>query len=67
MGHGSGSGDKLARGARSASYLTTEKAITDARWNAMFEEFEPEVFAKKENASRVKVAGAKKETSRSRL
>jgi hypothetical protein len=32
----------------------------------MFEEFEPEVFAKKENASRVKVAGAKKETSRSK-
>jgi hypothetical protein len=67
MGHGSGSGDKLARGARSATYLTTEKAITDEKWNAMFEDFEPEAFTKKENASRVKVAGAPKETSRNRL
>ena len=66
MGHGLGSGDKLARGAVSATYLTTEKAITEKRWNAMFEDFDPEAFQKKENASRVKVEGAVKETSRSR-
>jgi hypothetical protein len=67
MAHGSGSGDKLARGARSASYLTTEKAITDKKWESIFKDFDPEGFAERENVSRVKVEGAPKETSRSRL
>ena len=67
MAHGSGSGDKLARGAHSATYLTTEKAITAKKWDAMFEDFDPVAFQEKEPVSRVKVEGAKKETSRSRL
>ena len=63
---GSGAGDKLARGMSSATYLTTEKKITDAKWDAIFDTFDPEAFQKKENASRAKVDGAVKETSRSR-
>ena len=62
-----GGGDKLARGSVRATYSVTETKITDAAWARMFDDFEPEVFAAKENASRVKVAGARKETSRSRL
>jgi hypothetical protein len=58
MAHGLGSGDKLARGAVSATYLTTEKKISDAKWDAMFEGFDPDAFQKKENVSRVKVEGA---------
>lgn len=32
-----GFGDKLARGAASASYATTDKKITDEKWKSMFE------------------------------
>jgi hypothetical protein len=46
MAHGAGSGDKLARGAVKASYLTTEKAITQKKWASMFEGFDPEEFKK---------------------
>ena len=62
MAHGYGSGDKLARGAVSASYLTTEKKITDKKWNDIFGDFDPEAFQKKEPA---KMEG-EKETSTAR-
>lgn len=44
MGHSAGSGDKLARGAVKASYLTTEKKITQKKWDDMFGDFDPEKF-----------------------
>jgi hypothetical protein len=46
MAHGLGSGDRLARGAVSASYLTTEKKISDKKWSEMFDDFDPEEFKK---------------------
>lgn len=46
MGHSAGSGDRLARGAVSASYLTTEKPITKKKWDDMFKDFDPEKFQK---------------------
>ena len=36
MGHSAGSGDKLARGCVRASYLTTEKKISQKKWDSMF-------------------------------
>ena len=47
MAHTLGSGDVLARGAVRASYLTTEKKITDEKWAEMFDDFDPEEFKKK--------------------
>lgn len=44
MGHSAGSGDRLARGAVSASYLTTEKKISDKKWDDIFKDFDPEKF-----------------------
>ncbi len=64
MAHGLGSGDRLARGAVSASYLTTEKKITDAKWDAMFDDFNPEEFAK--NGLPKMEAVGEKEISRAR-
>jgi hypothetical protein len=63
---GAGAGDKLARGGVRATYLASEKSITAEKWARIFDDFEPDEFARKENASRVKVAGAVKETSRSK-
>lgn len=53
MGHSAGSGDKLARGAVKASYLTTEKKISQEKWDEMFGDFDPEKF-KKEGMPKVK-------------
>lgn len=39
-----GAGDKLARGVRKASYLATEKKITQEKWDEMFGDFDPETF-----------------------
>lgn len=62
MAHGAGSGDKLARGAVKASYLTTEKAISQKKWDSMFEGFDPEEFMKKEQPT----GNGEKEAVRSR-
>ena len=52
--HGAGSGDKLARGARKASYLVAEdKRISQEKWDRMFNDFDPEKF-KKEGLPKVK-------------
>jgi hypothetical protein len=65
---GLGNGDRLARGASKASFLTNENNnISQATWDKAFEDLDTKAFIEKEPASRVKVAGAKKETSRSRL
>lgn len=53
-----GSGDKLARGAVKASYLTTEKTISQKKWDAMFEDFDPETF------EMPKIIGTAKEKNR---
>ncbi|HXQ35036.1 MAG TPA: hypothetical protein VN843_13565 [Anaerolineales bacterium] len=44
MGHSAGSGDRLARGAHSATYLTTEQKISQEAWDRMFNDFDPEKF-----------------------
>lgn len=44
MGHSAGSGDRLARGAHSATYLTTEQKISQEAWDVMFEDFDAEKF-----------------------
>jgi len=44
MGHSAGSGDRLARGAHSATYLTTEQNISQEAWDNMFKDFDPEKF-----------------------
>ena len=44
MGHSAGSGDKLARGAVKASYLTTEKKISAKTWDDIFKDFDAEKF-----------------------
>lgn len=44
MAHTLGSGDRLARGAVSASYTVTEKKISQKKWNDMFKDFDPETF-----------------------
>ncbi len=62
MGHSAGSGDKLARGAVRASYLTTEKKISQKKWDAMFEDFDPEAF--KNSESQKSVSGEKEINTR---
>lgn len=44
-----GFGDKLARGAASASYATTDKKITDEKWKSMFEGWDIVKFLEGEN------------------
>lgn len=54
MAHSAGSGDKLARGAVRATFLVRdEKTISQKKWDAMFEDFDPEKF-KKEGMPKVK-------------
>jgi hypothetical protein len=46
MSKGAGSGDKLARGAISATFTTTEGGISQKKWDDMFKDYDPERFAK---------------------
>lgn len=59
MGHSAGSGDRLARGAHSATYLSTEKPITQKAWDDIFADFDPEKF-KKEGMPKAKGKKAEK-------
>jgi len=60
-----GGGDKLARGAVRATFLTNESnKITQSAWDKAFNDFEPEQF-KKEGMPKVK--GTAREISRNRL
>lgn len=61
MSRGAGSGDRLARGARSASYLADESgSVTEQKWNDIFTDFDPERF---KAASKPKDPDAKKADS----
>ena len=44
MSHGAGSGDKLARGAVKAQFMTTEGGISQDKWAAAFDDFDAEKF-----------------------
>ena len=44
MSKGAGSGDKLARGAVSARFMTTEGGVTDKKWNDIFDGYDPVEF-----------------------
>lgn len=59
---GKGTGDVLARGAVRASYLTTEKNVTEQQWNDIFADFDNEAYQKREAA---KDENAVKEVARS--
>jgi len=62
MSKGAGSGDKLARGAVRAQFMTTEGGISDKKWNDIFGDFDPEKF-KREGLPKIK---GEKENSSSR-
>ena len=51
MPKGAGSGDKLARGAVSAKFMTTEGGVTDKKWNDIFDGYDPEEFKNAPNKS----------------
>ena len=48
---GLNSGDKLARGAIRATYSSTEKKVSDEKWNDIFNDFDPKKFAAEPNKS----------------
>lgn len=52
MSKGVGSGDKLARGAVSARFSTTEGGMSQEKWNSMFDDYDPEEFKNAPNKSR---------------
>ena len=54
MSKGVGSGDKLARGAVSARFSTTEGGMSQEKWDSMFEDYNPEEFAKAPEKSRLR-------------
>ena len=63
MGHGLGSGDRLARGATKAIYtVRDEKTVSQKKWDEMFGDFDPEAF-KAKPGTEVPVEGAIKETT----
>ena len=56
MPKGAGAGDRLARGAVSARFCTTEGGMSQERWDEMFEDYNPEEFAKAPEKSRLRSA-----------
>jgi hypothetical protein len=59
VAHNVGSGDRLARGAVSATFtVRDEVSISQKKWNAMFEDFDLETFLEE----KPKVEGPKEET-----
>lgn len=54
MSHGAGSGDKLARGAARAQFMTTEGGISQDKWAAAFDGFDPEKFKTEPNRSSIR-------------
>ena len=51
MSKGAGSGDKLARGAVSAKFMTTEGGVSQKKWDEMFNDYNPEEFKNAPNKS----------------
>jgi hypothetical protein len=54
MSTGPGSGDKLARGAVRASFMTTEGGIAEDKWAKAFDDFNPEKFKAAPEKSRLR-------------
>ena len=54
MSKGPGSGDKLARGAVKAQFMTTESSITDDKWARAFDDFDPEKFKNEPNPAQIR-------------
>jgi len=64
MAHSAGSGDKLARGARSAIYtVRDEVSVSQKKWDEMFSDFDPKAFQEKKDET---AGTGKKEISRTR-
>ena len=55
MSKGPGSGDKLARGAVSAKFSTTEGGVSQEKWDAAFN-FDPEVYKNVAEKSKLRSA-----------
>ena len=55
MAKGAGSGDKLARGAISARFCTTEGGMSQEKWDQMFNDYNPEEFKNAPNKSRQRI------------
>ena len=51
MPKGAGAGDRLARGAVSARFCTTEGGMSQEKWNQMFNDYNPEEFKNAPNKS----------------
>jgi hypothetical protein len=53
MSNGAGSGDRLARGAHRAQFMTTEGGVSQDKWSQAFDDFNLESFtnAAKERSS----------------
>jgi hypothetical protein len=54
MSNGAGSGDRLARGAHRAQFMTTEGGVSEDKWAAAFEDFDAEAFKNEPNKSSVR-------------
>jgi hypothetical protein len=54
MSKGVGSGDRLARGASKAQFMTTEGGITENKWAQAFDNFDAEKFKNEPNKSSVR-------------
>ncbi len=57
MSKGVGSGDKLARGAARAQFMTTEGGVSQDKWAQAFDDFDPEAFKKNAEQERSGDAG----------
>lgn len=57
-----GSGDKLARGAAKADFQTTDGGISQAKWDAIFEDFNAEEYENAPDKSRIRSNPDGKET-----
>jgi len=60
---GVGSGDRLARGANRATYSTTEGGITQDKWSAAFDDYNPEEFRSAPNKSSIRTEIAETSSS----
>lgn len=60
-------GDVLARGASRAQFRPMGENISQEKWNAMWEDYDPTEYAKQPNPAQVKHEGAETETTAARL
>jgi hypothetical protein len=62
MSNGAGSGDRLARGMARAQFMTTEGGISEDKWAAAFDDFDPEAFKNAPNKSSVRSGASLQES-----